>query len=58
VREALVRSGLPGDKITTRAVGERDSRATDGDLDAMALERRVNVSITYPLPRENRVASQ
>jgi outer membrane protein OmpA-like peptidoglycan-associated protein len=58
VREALVRSGLPGDRIATRAVGERDSLATDGDLDAMALERRVNVSIAYPLPRENRVARQ
>jgi outer membrane protein OmpA-like peptidoglycan-associated protein len=58
VREALVRSGLPGETITTRAVGERDSQATDGDLDAMALERRVNVSIVYPPPRENRVASQ
>jgi hypothetical protein len=32
--------------------------ATDGDLDAMALERRVNLSVVYPLPRENRVARQ
>jgi len=58
VREALVRAGLSVDKITTRAIGERDSQATDGDLDAMALERRVNVSIAYPPPRENRVARQ
>lgn len=58
VREALLRAGLPGDKITTRATGERDSQSTDGDLDAMALERRVDLSIVYPLPRENRVARQ
>jgi len=58
VREALIRSGLPGEKITTRAAGENASQAVDGDLDAMALERRVNVSIVYPTPRENRVARQ
>jgi len=58
VREALIRSGLPEDKITTRAIGERDSLAPDGDLDAMALERRVDLSVVYPLPRENRVARQ
>jgi len=58
VREALIQAGMPGDKITTRATGERDSRATEGDLDAMALERRVDLSIVYPLPRENRVARQ
>jgi len=58
VREALIRAGLRGDKITTRAAGELESQATEGDLDAMALERRVNLSIVYPLPRENRVARQ
>jgi len=58
VREALIRSGLPGEKITTRASGERASQASEGDLDGMALERRVDLTIVYPLPRENRVASQ
>lgn len=57
VRDALMRAGLPGDRITTRAAGERDSQAIEGDLDGMAMERRVNLSI-YPLPRENRVARQ
>ncbi|MGD8341897.1 MAG: OmpA family protein [Gammaproteobacteria bacterium] len=56
VREALIRSGLAGDKITMRATGERLSQAAENDLDAMALERRVDLSIVYPLPRENRVA--
>lgn len=58
VREALLRSGLPDERITTRAAGERESRAAEGDLDAMALERRVNLSIVYPVPRENRVAQE
>jgi len=57
VRDALIGAGLPADRITTRAAGERNSRAQDGDLDAMALERRVNLSIVYPSPR-NRVARQ
>ena len=58
VREVLIRAGLPADKITTRASGESASRAVDGDLDAMALERRVNLSIVYTDPRGNRVARQ
>lgn len=58
VRDALIRAGLPDNRITTRAAGERDSQAAETDLDAMALERRVDLSIVYPLPRENRVAQQ
>jgi outer membrane protein OmpA-like peptidoglycan-associated protein len=58
VREALMRAGLPGDRITTRAAGERDSAAAEGDLDGMALERRVNLNVVYPAPRQNRVAQQ
>ena len=57
VRDALIRAGLPADRITIRAAGERDSEATDGDLDAMALERRVNLSVVYPAPAQ-RVAQQ
>ena len=58
VREALIRSGLPVENITTRAAGERASQAAEGDLDTMALERRVDLSIVYPLPRGSRVARQ
>lgn len=58
VRTALIRAGLPSEKITTRASGERSATSADGDIDAMALERRVDLSIVYPLPRENRVARQ
>jgi outer membrane protein OmpA-like peptidoglycan-associated protein len=58
VRDALLRAGLPGERITTRAAGETGSQAAEGDLDAMALERRVNLSVVYPAPRQNRVARQ
>jgi len=58
VRDALIRAGLPGEKITTRASGEHAATSAEGDLDAMALERRVDLSIVYPIPRENRVAQQ
>lgn len=58
VRDALVRAGLPSDRIMTKASGESASHAAEGDLDAMALDRRVDLSIAYPLPRENRVAQQ
>lgn len=58
VREALIRAGLEPRQIVVRAEGERGSQAADGDLDAMALERRVDLSIVSSLPRENRVAQQ
>jgi outer membrane protein OmpA-like peptidoglycan-associated protein len=58
VRDALLRAGLSVDRITTTSAGESQSTAMDGDLDAMALERRVDLNIVYPLPPENRVARQ
>ena len=58
VREALIRAGLPSERIMTKASGENASRAAEGDLDAMALDRRVELSVAYPVPRENRVAQQ
>jgi outer membrane protein OmpA-like peptidoglycan-associated protein len=58
VRAALIDAGLDPSQIMTRATGESASRAAEGDIDAMALERRVDLRIVQPLPRENRVASQ
>ncbi|MDX1563138.1 MAG: OmpA family protein [Gammaproteobacteria bacterium] len=58
VREALIASGVNPAQISTRAVGETESKSTEGDLDAMALARRVNLHIVHPMPRENRVAQQ
>lgn len=56
VREALMRGGLPSGQISVYAAGEYDSAAAEGDLDAMALERRVDLTIVAPPGRENRVA--
>jgi outer membrane protein OmpA-like peptidoglycan-associated protein len=58
VRDVLIEAGLPAEMISTRATGESGSLASEGDLDAMAMERRVDLSIVEPLPRENRVAKQ
>jgi len=57
VRDALIRAGLSADRITSVAEGERRSTAAEKDLDALALERRVNLSI---VDRQvtNRVAQQ
>jgi outer membrane protein OmpA-like peptidoglycan-associated protein len=57
VRDVLLRAGISPTRITTRAAGETGSRAAENDLDALALERRVNVTIVHPDSR-NRVAQQ
>jgi outer membrane protein OmpA-like peptidoglycan-associated protein len=57
VRQALLSAGLKPEQVVVRADGERGSKAAEGDLDAMALERRVDLSIVSSLPRENRVAN-
>jgi outer membrane protein OmpA-like peptidoglycan-associated protein len=58
VRRVLIDSGLPAAQIALRATGERGAESTAGDVDAMALERRVDLRIVQPLSRENRVARQ
>jgi outer membrane protein OmpA-like peptidoglycan-associated protein len=58
VRDTLIAAGLPASQIALRASGERGAESTEGDLDAMALERRVDLRIVQPLSRENRVARQ
>jgi outer membrane protein OmpA-like peptidoglycan-associated protein len=57
VRDVLIQSGLPADRITANAEGERQSTAAEGDLDALAMERRVNLSIV-DTRFGNRVAQQ
>jgi len=56
VRDALIRAGVSADRITSSAEGERHSSASEQDLDALAMERRVNLSIVDQ--RSNRVAQQ
>ncbi len=55
VRAALIDAGLQPDRISSRASGERFSTADETDLDSLALERRVDLSVNYP---SNRVAQQ
>jgi outer membrane protein OmpA-like peptidoglycan-associated protein len=55
VREALVGAGVDERRITARAAGETMSTAAENDLDALALERRVSLSLTQP-QSSNRVA--
>ncbi|WP_428099984.1 OmpA family protein [Candidatus Rariloculus sp.] len=45
VRDTLVQAGVSPDRISWTAEGERYSTAEEQDLDAMALDRRVNLSI-------------
>ena len=45
VRDALIRAGVDSDRITTTALGEVQSTATEGDLDGYALERRVDIRL-------------
>jgi outer membrane protein OmpA-like peptidoglycan-associated protein len=57
VRDALVRGGMPAERIVVSAVGELGSTATEQDVDGMALERRVQIGI-IDLDNSNRVALQ
>lgn len=57
VRDVLIRSGLSAERISSQAVGERFSTADEKDLDSLALERRVELSVVAPESRQ-RVARQ
>jgi outer membrane protein OmpA-like peptidoglycan-associated protein len=57
VRAALIRAGMPADRITVSAVGKADSQATENDADGMALDRRVKMSVVG-LDDASRVAQQ
>ena len=45
VRDALVAAGLPATRITVTAEGERSAKAAEGDLDALAMDRRVQIEL-------------
>jgi outer membrane protein OmpA-like peptidoglycan-associated protein len=57
VRDVLIGAGLSPERITMRAAGESQATAAEGDLDALALERRVNLTIIRP-DADRRVARQ
>jgi outer membrane protein OmpA-like peptidoglycan-associated protein len=45
VREALIRAGMPADRVIVNAAGETASTAPEQDVDGMALERRVDMNV-------------
>ena len=45
VREALIRGGMPADRVIVTAAGEASSMAPEQDTDGMALERRVEMNV-------------
>jgi outer membrane protein OmpA-like peptidoglycan-associated protein len=48
VRDTLLRAGVPMDQMTVHAVGEMQSSAAENDTDALALERKVSLTIVRP----------
>lgn len=57
VRDILLNAGVPASRIVVEAAGERDARAADGDVDGMALERRVQLTLV-PAGSAGRVAQE
>jgi outer membrane protein OmpA-like peptidoglycan-associated protein len=57
VREALVRGGLPAERILVEATGETHATAADNDVEGMARERRVTMTIVER-GADNRVARE
>jgi outer membrane protein OmpA-like peptidoglycan-associated protein len=45
VRDALIRGGMPAERVIVTGVGETSSTATEQDTDGMALERRVEMNV-------------
>ncbi len=45
VRGMLIRAGVPADRISVDAYGEQFSSAPENDLDSLALERRVQLTL-------------
>jgi outer membrane protein OmpA-like peptidoglycan-associated protein len=55
VRDALVRGGMPANRVIVTAAGETGSTAAEQDSDGMALERRVALDVV-DVDGESRVA--
>jgi outer membrane protein OmpA-like peptidoglycan-associated protein len=45
VRNALIRGGMPADRVIVTSAGETSSMAAEQDVDGMALDRRVEMNI-------------
>lgn len=57
VREVLIRGGVPISRIVMNAHGEAYASARENDVDAMAMERRVDLTLIRNM-EDNRVAQQ
>ncbi len=57
VRDALIRAGMPAERIIVNAAGEAESQASEQDTEGMALDRRVQMSVVG-LDDASRVAQQ
>lgn len=57
VRDVLVRAGVPAGQIVIDALGEREAHAVDEDIDGMALDRRVQLTL-IPSASEGRMARE
>jgi outer membrane protein OmpA-like peptidoglycan-associated protein len=55
VREALIRGGMPAERVIVTAAGEASSTAVEQDVDGMALDRRVEMNVV-DVDASNRVA--
>ena len=45
VMETLIRAGVPADRISVSSYGEQHSSAAENDLDGLAMERRVQLTV-------------
>lgn len=48
VRDALIELGVSASRISTEGKGEREPMATNKTVEGMALNRRIEVKLTYP----------
>ena len=57
VRDVLIRAGVPSGQIVIDALGEREAHAVGEDVDGMALDRRVQLTL-IPSASEGRMARE
>ena len=57
VMETLIRAGVPAERISVNSYGEQHSSAAENDLDGLAMERRVQLTV-IPTDDDARVTRQ
>ena len=57
VRDTLIRAGVPASRITVDAHGETHASAEENDVDSLAMERRVDLTLIRSAD-ENRIAQK